>query len=68
MAMRKIDWIPILADYQTGQYSITKLADKYGVSKSTLSERVKDLDRTVRDRAEAVVRSFDDSIEQLIEL
>lgn len=41
MAMRKIDWTPILADYQTGQYSITKLADKYGVSKSTLSERVK---------------------------
>lgn len=68
MAMRNIDWKPILADYQTGQYSISKLAEKHGVSKSTLSERVKDLDRTVRDRAEAVVKSFDDSIEQLIEL
>jgi transposase-like protein len=68
MAMRNIDWNPILADYQTGQYSISKLAEKHGVSKSTLSERVKGLDRTVRDRAEAVVKSFDDSIEQLIEL
>ena len=68
MAMRQIDWTPILADYQTGQYSISKLAEKHGVSKSTLSERVKDLDRTVQDKAKAVVQSFDDSIEQLIEL
>lgn len=65
MAMRHIDWNPIIADYQTGQYSITKLAQKYEVSKSTLSVKVKELDGEITEQAKAVIQGFDDSIEQL---
>ena len=65
MAMRKIDWDPILAEYQTGQCSISKLAKKYEVSKSTLSMKVKELDDEVTERAKSVIRGFEDSIEQL---
>ena len=65
MAMRHIDWKPILTEYQTGQYSISKLAEKHEVSKSTLSQKVKELDNSVTEQAKAVISSFDNSIEQL---
>ena len=63
--MRNIDWKPILADYQTGQFSITKLAEKYEVSKSTLSLKVKDIDANITEQAKATIEGFDKSIEQL---
>lgn len=65
MAMRHINWTPILADYQTGQFSITKLAEKYEVSKSTLSVKVKELDLSMTEQAKQVIKGFDNSIEQL---
>lgn len=63
--MRKIDWTPIMADYQTGQYSISFLAKKYEVSKSTLSVRVKALDNEINEQSKAVIAGFESSIEQL---
>ena len=63
--MRNIDWKPILADYQTGQFSITKLAEKYEVSKSTLSIKVKELDANITEQAKSTIEGFDKSIEQL---
>ncbi len=36
---RNIDWKKIRAEYVTGNISVAKLAEKYGISESTLSKR-----------------------------
>ncbi len=68
MAMRKIDWTPILADYQTGQYSLNQLSKKHNVSKGALSYRLKEIDTSLIEQSNAVIKGFDDSIEQLEQL
>ena len=66
--MRKIDWTPILADYQTGQYSLNKLAEKHNVSKGALSYKLKEVDKSLIEQSNTVIKGFDDSIEQLEQL
>ena len=68
MAMRKIDWDPILAEYQTGQYSLNKLAEKHNVSKGALSYKLKEVDKSLIEQSNTVIKGFDDSIEQLEQL
>lgn len=60
-----IPYNEIIAKYQTGQYSITKLSKEYNVSKSTLSEYIKRNNIGVSEQAEQAINHLNKGFSEL---
>lgn len=60
-----IPYNQIIAKYQTGQYSITKLSKEYNVSKSTLSEYIKRNNIGVSEQAEQAINHLNKGFSEL---
>lgn len=64
----KIPYDKIIPKYQTGAYSITKLAKEFKVSKSTLSKYINDNNITVSEQAKDAIVSINSGFSSLREL
>lgn len=65
---KRIDWSPVLTEYQTGQFSISALAKKYNISKSTLSVKIKAMGNNQTEQAKEAVETFDRATEQILHI
>lgn len=63
----KVDYSPIIADYQTGHYSVIELAKKYGVKRGTLSKYISVNKIPISSKVKAATEAVNKGLELLKE-
>ena len=61
----KVDYTPIIAEYQTGQYSVAFLAKKYKIKRATLAKYISVNQIRISNNLKEAITSIDKGLEAL---